>query len=69
MAARQTPVERFSIMSSRQLNEVMATIHAAVGHPAGFTEFARYDLGAVLRMETSSTALRTVRLVFSIRTE
>ncbi len=80
MATRQIPVERFSVTSQRQFDEVVAAIDAAVGHPdlsqgavaaaisegglgpSGLMEFARYDLGAVLRME-SDAAPRVLRLV------
>jgi hypothetical protein len=36
MATRKIEVERFSIVSSRRLDDVVAAIDAAVGHPADF---------------------------------
>jgi uncharacterized protein (DUF302 family) len=91
MATRQIEVERFSVISSRPSESVMAAIEAAIGHPdidnftkglasaksfaemaafiqsalgsSGFMEFARYDLGAILRRELGPAAPRVVRLV------
>jgi uncharacterized protein (DUF302 family) len=89
MATRQIEIERFSIVSSRRFDDVVAAIDAAVGHPAdfqrgmaatntfagmsafvesglgptGFMEFARYDLGAVLRLESGLATPRILRLV------
>jgi uncharacterized protein (DUF302 family) len=88
MATRQIPVERFSVTTQRQFDEVVAAIDAAVGHPdfsqgvaatqtlaemtafiesglgsSGLMEFARYDLGAILRRESGPAAPRILRLV------
>jgi uncharacterized protein (DUF302 family) len=84
-------IERFSVISSRPFETVVAAIEAAVSHPdmaiapkswaaakdwpeaeaairkaignADFMEFARFDLGAVLRRESGRDAPRILRLV------
>lgn len=91
MATKQIVVERFSLISSRPFESVVAAIEAAVGHPdmsefrlgmdatqpfaemekfikgrigeSGLMEFARFDLGAVLRKESGQGAPRILRLV------
>jgi uncharacterized protein (DUF302 family) len=91
MTARNIDVQRWSVVSSRPFQSVVAAIDAAVGHPnmrefsteiaaaktagdletvvqralgkSGFMEFARFDLGAVLKKESNGQAPNSLRLV------
>jgi uncharacterized protein (DUF302 family) len=91
MAIHQVTVQRFSLVSSKPFESVVAAIESSVSHPdmrdfshaidaaknyaeleefisqavgkAGLMEFARYDLGAVLRKESGPGAPRMLRLV------
>ena len=51
-----------AMATSQSFAEMTACIESSLG-PSGFMEFARYDLGAVLRRETGPTAPRILRLV------
>ena len=91
MTTRLVNVQRFSVVSAKSFQDVLAKLDAAVGHPnmaafrndataaktfaeleavvqkiigtAGFMEFARFDLGEVLRKKLGERAPKSVRLV------
>ena len=91
MATRQIEVQRFTVISTKSFQEVLAKLDAAIGHPnmaafrndmtsaktfaeletvvqkvvgtAGLMEFARFDLGEVLRRQLGERAPKSVRLV------
>jgi len=91
MGIRQVEVQRFSLISSKSIDDVMASLDAGVGHPdmsaffhkvagtkktadlealvgeavspAGLMEFARFDMGAILRMYHGEKAARCFRLL------
>jgi uncharacterized protein (DUF302 family) len=51
-----------SLKSAKTFQDVETIVDGAVG-PSGFMEFARFDLGAVLRKERGSDEPRILRLV------
>ena len=91
MGIRQVEVQRFSLVSGKSIDDVMASLDAAVGHPdmsaffhmvaatkttadletlvgeavgpTGLMEFARFDMGAILRMYHGEKAPRCFRLL------
>ena len=91
MTIGQTNVQRFSVVSSRPFESVVAALEGAVGHPdirefqneigaaktyaemesivqkaaakSGLIEFARLDLGAVLRKETGLGKPKSLRFL------
>jgi uncharacterized protein (DUF302 family) len=88
---RQVSVERFSVVSSRAFEEILAAIEGEIGHPdiasfskklaeartmaelaaavqgsmgpSGLMEFARLDIGMVLRKEQGAKARNSIRLL------
>jgi uncharacterized protein (DUF302 family) len=88
---REIQMQRFSVVSSRPFDEVVARVDQSIGHPdmaafrknvaaaqsdselekivhesvgpSDLMEFARYDLGAVVRRETGAATPRILRLV------
>ena len=91
MSVRQLEVQRFSLVSGKSIDDVMASLDAAVGHPdmsaffhmvaatkttadletlvgeavgpTGLMEFARFDMGTILRMYHGEKAPRCFRLL------
>ncbi len=91
MATRQIEVQRFTVISTKSFQEVLAKLDTVIGHPnmavfrndmtsaktfaeletvvqkvvgtAGLMEFARFDLGEVLRRKLGERARKSVRLV------
>lgn len=91
MAVQHINVERFSVISAKPFDQVVAAIDRSIGHPdmsaflksvttartfaelekmvmqavgpSDLMEFARFDLGEVLRKAQGATAPRTLRLV------
>jgi uncharacterized protein (DUF302 family) len=91
MTTHQLNVQRFSVISSKPFQDVVAAIEAAVAHPdmnvfarsiaaaktytelervvqnavgtLGLMEFARFDIGLVLRKESGLNKPRILRLV------
>ena len=91
MTTKRFEVQRFTVISSKSFQQVLAKLDAAIGHPnmaafrsdmtsaktfvdleaavqnaigsAGFMEFARYDLGEVLRKKLGERAPKSMRLV------
>jgi uncharacterized protein (DUF302 family) len=91
MTTKKIEVQRFTAISSKSFQDVLAKLDAAIGHPnmaafhndmtsaksfadleaavqkvigtAGLMEFARFDLGEVLRRKLGERARRSVRLV------
>lgn len=91
MATRQIEVQRFTVISTKSFQEVLAKLDAAIGHPnmaafrndmtsaktfaeletvvqkvvgtAGLMEFARFDLGEVLRRKLGERARRSLSLI------
>lgn len=91
MATRDIIVQRFSTVSSRAFNDVVADLNAGLGHPdvaeftldmsaaksfaeienivenavgtSGFMEFARFDMGAVLRKRSGAQSPQILRIV------
>jgi uncharacterized protein (DUF302 family) len=91
MATKQIAVERFSVVSAKPFDAVVAAVDAAIGHPnmsafqksmasansqaelgkiighavglSGLMEFARFDLGAILRKGRARKGPRILRLV------
>ncbi len=91
MGIRQVEVQRFSLVSGKSIDGVMAGLDPAVGHPdiraffrevaaakttadletlvsgavgpTGLMEFARFDMGAILRMYRGNQAPRSFRLL------
>ncbi|HEY4905029.1 MAG TPA: DUF302 domain-containing protein [Candidatus Sulfotelmatobacter sp.] len=91
MAIRQIQIERFSLVSSKPFEDVIAALQRTVGHPdmnefrktlgsaetfaelekavqvavgsSELMEFARFDLGIILRKRNGPTAPRSLRLV------
>jgi uncharacterized protein (DUF302 family) len=91
MGIRQVEVQRFSLVSGKSIDDVMASLDGAVGHPdiraffrevasakttadletlvgeavgpTGLMEFARFDMGAILRMYHGEKAPRCFRLL------
>jgi uncharacterized protein (DUF302 family) len=53
---------RKEITAARTQAEMEQVVHSAIG-PSGFMEFARYDLGEVLRKESGGKTPRILRLV------
>jgi uncharacterized protein (DUF302 family) len=53
---------RKSIEDARNKSELEKTVQSAIG-PAGLMEFARYDLGQIIRKETGETTPKILRLV------
>ena len=88
---RRIEIQRFSLVSNRPFEEVVAGVEAAVGHPdmnafsrniaaaktsadleavvrevvgpSDLMEFARFDIGAILRLYDGEHAPRNLRLV------
>jgi uncharacterized protein (DUF302 family) len=88
---KRIEVQRFTVISSKPFQDVMAKLDAAIGHPnmaafrsdmtstktfaelevtvqqavgtVGLMEFARFDLGEVLRRKLGERAPKSVRLV------
>jgi uncharacterized protein (DUF302 family) len=91
VTTKRIEVQRFSVISSKSIADVLAKLDAAVGRPnmaafrndvtlaksfaevealvqkvtgtAGLMEFARFDLGEVLRKKLGEHATKSVRLV------
>jgi len=91
VTTKRFEVQRFTVISSKSFQQVLAKLDAAIGHPnmaafrsdmtsaktfvdleaavqnaigsAGFMEFARYDLGEVLRKKLGERAPKSMRLV------
>jgi uncharacterized protein (DUF302 family) len=91
MTTKRIEVQRFTVISSKSFQDVLAKLDAAIGHPnmatfrndmtlaktfaeleaavqqvsgtIGLMEFARFDLGEVLRRKLGERAPRSVRLV------
>jgi uncharacterized protein (DUF302 family) len=91
VTTKRIEVQRFTVVSSKSFQDVLARLDAAIGHPnmatfrndmtsaktfaeleaavqkvigtAGLMEFARYDLGEVLRRKLGERAPKSVRLV------
>jgi uncharacterized protein (DUF302 family) len=91
MGIREIQIQRFSVVSTRSFDQVVARINEKIGHPdmaafgksissaqneaelervvesatgpAGLMEFARYDLGQIIRKETGAAEPRILRLV------
>ena len=91
MGIRQVEVQRLSLVSGKSIDDVMASLDGAVGHPdiraffrevasakttadletlvgeavgpTGLMEFARFDMGAILRMYHGEKAPRCFRLL------
>jgi uncharacterized protein (DUF302 family) len=91
VTTKRIEVQRFTVISSKSFQEVLAKLDAAIGHPnmatfrndmtsaktfaeleaavqkvigtAGLMEFARFDLGEVLRRKLGERAPKSVRLV------
>lgn len=88
---RRIEIQRFSLVSNRPFEDVVAGVEAVVGHPdmdafhrnvaaaktsadleavvreavgpSGLMEFARFDIGAILRLYDGEHAPRNLRLV------
>jgi uncharacterized protein (DUF302 family) len=91
VTTKRVEVQRFTVISSKSFQGVLAKLDAAIGHPnmvafrndmtsaktfseleaivqkvtgtAGLMEFARFDLGEVLRRKLGERAPKSVRLV------
>jgi len=91
VTTKRIEVQRFTVISSKSFQQVLAKLDTAIGHPnmptfrndmtsaktfvdleaavqnaigsAGFMEFARYDLGEVLRKKLGERAPKSMRLV------
>jgi uncharacterized protein (DUF302 family) len=91
MPVHEIHVERFSVVSSRSFDDVVASLNQEIGHPdmaafrtsiseaqtesalevtvqravgpSGLMEFARFDLGEVLRKESGAATPKSLRLV------
>jgi uncharacterized protein (DUF302 family) len=84
MPTIQVVVQRYSVVSSRPFESVVARLTVSIGHPdmvaarnfeelervvhravgaSGLMEFARFDLGEVLRKESGVETPRILRLV------
>jgi uncharacterized protein (DUF302 family) len=91
VTTKRIEVQRFTVVSSKSFQDVLAKLDAAIGHPnmatfrndmmssktfaeleaavqkaigsAGLMEFARFDLGEVLRRKLGERAPKSMRLV------
>jgi uncharacterized protein (DUF302 family) len=91
VTTKRIEVQRFTVISTKSFQDVLAILDAAIGHPnmatfrndltstktfaeleaavqkaigtAGLMEFARFDLGEVLRRKLGEHAPKSVRLV------
>ena len=91
MTTKRIEVQRFTVVSSKSFQDVLAKLDTAIGHPnmatfrndmmssktfaeleaavqkaigsAGLMEFARFDLGEVLRRKLGERAPKSMRLV------